>query len=94
MTAEIIALDCPDAAARRSRRTDAPESTYEAIMYSLERRGIGALREPDTRHRLADLSREQIRQAVARLRRQQARGMYPAITNALITLLTRLSDDQ
>ena len=38
----------------------AAASTVEALMYSLRERGVAALREPDTRRRLSELSKEQL----------------------------------
>src|SRR5262245_40998762 len=42
------------------RRQGAALSTVEAVMWSLRTRGVAALREPDTRRRIAQLSEQQI----------------------------------
>jgi hypothetical protein len=47
--------------------TGAASTTIEALMFSLRSRGEEVLREPDTRHRVAALSPEQLRDLIARL---------------------------
>ena len=50
-------------------RGRAAQSTVEALMFSLRSRGIKALDEPDTRHRISQLSEEQLHEVGARLQR-------------------------
>jgi hypothetical protein len=45
---------------RRRLPKRAAESTVEALMFSLQQRGFGALDEPDTRRRLSELDDEQV----------------------------------
>jgi hypothetical protein len=81
-----------DARARTKRAPKeirrAPRATREALMYSL-RRDVGALGEPDTRRRLAELSDDQALEVAARLQRLDckiARAWSPDEIEALIKL--------
>jgi hypothetical protein len=51
------------------RANGAAATTVEALMYSLRERRTGALKEPDTKRRIAQLSEEQLVQVVERLQR-------------------------
>ena len=42
------------------RRSGAPQSTVEALMFSLRERGTGALEETDAKRRLSELSNQQV----------------------------------
>ena len=56
--AEILPLECRTAA-----------STVAALLYSLRQRGTGALSEPDTQRRIAELSEEQLHDVGSHLQR-------------------------
>jgi hypothetical protein len=71
-----------DAMIRRHREHGAPETTVDALMFSLRSRGLAALDEPDTGRRLSELSRSQVAQVVVRLNRLRAK--YPNINDKLI----------
>jgi hypothetical protein len=47
----------------------AASSTIEALMYSLQARRTAALKEPDTRHRLAQLNEDQLVEVASRLQK-------------------------
>jgi len=47
----------------------APACTIEALMWSLRERGTGALKEPDTRRRISELSDDQALEIANRLQR-------------------------
>jgi hypothetical protein len=70
----------------------ATSSTIEALMFSL-RRGVGALAEPATLHRLSELSDEQLREIAVRLQKFKSH-IAPAWTaeevEALIILKSKL----
>src|SRR5262249_33731006 len=51
------------------RRHPTPQSTVEALMYSLRERGVAALSEPDCRRRLSELSDDQMREVATRLQK-------------------------
>jgi hypothetical protein len=53
----------------RRREVGAPQPTIDALMYSLRERGIKALKESDTKRRLAQLSDQQTVEVGARLQR-------------------------
>jgi hypothetical protein len=59
------------------KRQGAPQSVVEAVLYSLRERGVAALAEPATRHRLSQLSAEQVDAAGDRLQRWQSRPWTP-----------------
>jgi hypothetical protein len=50
-------------------RHGAASLTLEAVMYSLRKRRTGALKEPDTRHRLAQLNEDQLVEVASRLQK-------------------------
>ena len=54
---------------RAHRPGRAASSTVEALMWSLRQRGTAALKEPETRHRLAQLSEAQLIEVADRLQR-------------------------
>jgi hypothetical protein len=62
--------------------TDAAPTTVEAVMYELREDGIAALRVPNCRRRLGDLSPQQVKEVLSRL--LLLRAGYPKITDELI----------
>jgi hypothetical protein len=76
-----------NAAAQQGR---ASSSTYEAIAYALRERGLAALDRDVNRQRLAQLSEQQLKDLIVRMRREQSR--YPAapITDALLCFLAEV----
>jgi transposase len=56
----------------------AARSTIEALMFSLRERGTKALDEPDTKHRISELSEEQLHEVGARLRALTIRPAWKA----------------
>jgi hypothetical protein len=63
----------------------AAASTIEALMFSL-RSGLGALARPDVRHRLSELSKEQLCEVAARLLKFTAARWTEADIEALINM--------
>jgi hypothetical protein len=61
---------------------EAAPTTVEALMYELREDGIAALRVPNCRRRLGDLSPQQVKQVLSRL--LALRPRYPKITDELI----------
>jgi hypothetical protein len=64
----------------------AADSTVEAVAYALRTDGVSAL--AANRERLAELSEQQLRDVVVRLRRAQP--AYPVIADQLLELLAEL----
>jgi hypothetical protein len=54
---------------RTRRRDSAPQSTLGALNYELRSHGLGAFKRPNCRHRLAEVSAEQLRELMAALTR-------------------------
>jgi hypothetical protein len=74
------------------RNRPAPETTIEAIMFSL-RRGVNELARPDTKHRLAELSEDQLRAVCKRLRNfkpETATAWTPEEIGALAAIWSEL----
>ena len=67
------------------RDKGAASTTVEALMFSLRERGATALKEPQTRLRLGELTPQQLREAIARL--IKLRLQYPAISDDLLRQL-------
>jgi hypothetical protein len=61
---------------------EAAPTTVEAVMFELREDGIEALKAPNCRRRLSDLSAKQIREVLSRLIRLRPR--YPKITDELL----------
>jgi transposase len=55
--------------AARQRYNAAPQTTVEALLYSLRQRGVWALTEPATKRRLSELSEEQVIEVGDRLQK-------------------------
>ena len=72
------------------QRNGAASSTYEAVAYALRERGMSALDRDVNQRRLAELSEQQLKGLIARMRREQSK--YPAapITDALLCFLAEL----
>jgi hypothetical protein len=66
----------------RKRQQGAPETTVDALMFSLRSRGLEALSEPITQQRLSELSKAQAAEIIVRLHR--LRGKYPKVCDRLI----------
>ena len=59
------------------QRYPTPQSTIEAVMYSIRERGLAALQEPNNKERLAtcdDAARKQIDERIERMR---GKGLLP-----------------
>jgi len=67
---------------------DAPQVTVEAVMYELKESGLDALKAPNARRRLGDLSQKQHREVLARL--VKLRPRYPKITDELLVHIDEL----
>jgi len=67
---------------------NAPRVTVEAVMYELRESGLDALKAPNARRRLGDLSRKQHREVLARLIKLRPR--YPKITDGLLVHIEEL----
>lgn len=67
------------------RRRDAPQSTYDALLFELSRHGVSRLAEANCQRRLADLSTTQLREMIAALMRLRSRHL--AITDELLEKL-------
>ena len=65
-------------------RPASPESTVEAVMFSLRERGTKALEEPATKRRLSELSDQQLHEICGRLQRL---NIAPAWAPEQITIL-------
>ena len=66
----------------------AAESTFQAVAYVLRQHGMRRLNDPWLTVRLAEFSDAQITELIAALGRMQPR--YPAITNEVISEITKL----
>ena len=60
----------------------APETTVDAVIFSLRSRGMATLNDPITRQRLSELSKAQIAEVGVRIHRLRAK--YPTITDQVI----------
>jgi hypothetical protein len=69
-------------ARKRHEQHGAPETTVDAVIFSLRSRGMAALNDPITRRRLSELSRPQIADVGVRLHRLRAK--YPTVTDQVI----------
>jgi hypothetical protein len=67
-------------------RRKAAASTYDAVLYELRTYGLPQLGKAACQRRLAELSSRQVKELIAALRRQKAKG-YEAITDDLIAKL-------
>jgi hypothetical protein len=67
---------------------EAAPTTLEAVMYELREDGIAALRVPNCRRRLGDLSPQQVKEVLNRL--LTLRPRYPKITDELIARIDGL----
>jgi hypothetical protein len=77
------------------RRDGAPQTTVEALMFSLRSRGVGTLGESDTRRRLSELNAAQLREVALRLRKLKpkiARAWSPKEVEVLIAARRRLTN--
>jgi hypothetical protein len=73
LLADNISLDRAWGELNQHQRVDAPQTTVEALMFSL-RRGVGALAdEPATQRRLSELSEEQVCEVYARVQKFKPR---------------------
>ncbi len=68
----------------------APEVTYEAACYELRTYGVEALKNPNCRRRLGDLSAEQLDRVIAALIRMRGRDYCPGINDELFLALEGL----
>jgi len=64
------------------------QTTVEALMYELRESGLDALKAPNARRRLGDLSQKQHREVLARL--VKLRPRYPKITDELLVHIEEL----
>ena len=72
-----------DAALRKHHEQHgAPETTVDALMFSLRERGTAALGEPATKRRFLELSKSQVGEVIVRLNR--LRPTYPDVSDQLI----------
>jgi hypothetical protein len=69
---------------------DAPETTFEAVMYELRTYGAVALRRSSCRRRLSGLSSGQLDKAIAALVRLRGRDCCPGIDDRLFLALDGL----
>jgi hypothetical protein len=76
--------------AARERYNQAPETTYNAVVYELRTHGAAQLRKPDCQRRLSDLSAAQVKALIASLHRK--RSEYPKITDELLASLAAIYD--
>lgn len=67
---------------KRRQQHGAPETTLDALMFSLLSRGVAALSEPITKQRLSELSKDQVADIGMRL--HGLRAKYPTVTDQLI----------
>jgi hypothetical protein len=77
------------------RRDGAPQTTVEALMFSLRSRGVGTLGESDTRRRLSELNAAQLREVALRLRKLKpkiVRAWSPKEVEVLIAARRRLTN--
>jgi hypothetical protein len=89
---------CRDADRRRAqaqhapseRYNEAPEATYNAVVYELRNYGVSQLSKPNSQRRLSDLSTAQIKNLMAGL--QQRRSQYPKVTDELLMTLATIYD--
>jgi hypothetical protein len=71
----------------------APQTTVEAVMYELRTDGIAALKAPNCRRRLGDLSKPQIKEVLTRLIKLRGRDYCPGITPELLVYIEGLIND-
>ena len=83
-----VSLERAWAQLTRHHSVDAPRATVEALLYELRTHGLIALKNPNCRQRLADLSDMQLRSVLAALIRLRAR--YVAVTDELLIALDRI----
>jgi hypothetical protein len=76
--------------AARERYNEAPEATYNAVLYELRTHGLPQLSNENCQRRLADLSAAQLKNLMASL--QQRRGQYPNVCDELLTTLATIYD--
>jgi hypothetical protein len=65
-----------------------PQTTVNALLYQLRVDGLGAFEHPNCRHRLAELSTEQLRELMAALIRTRPR--FAPVTDELLIALDRI----
>jgi hypothetical protein len=73
---------------RTLRRDGAPQSTLDALNYELRSHGLAALEHPNCRHRLTEVSPEQLRELMTALIR--VRAECAAVTDELLIALDRI----
>jgi hypothetical protein len=76
--------------AARERYNEAPEATYNAVVYELRTHGLPQLSNENCQRRLADLSAAQLKNLMASL--QQRRGQYLNVCDELLTTLATIYD--
>jgi len=76
--------------AARERYNEAPEATYNAIVYELHTYGLPQLSNLSCQRQLADLSAAQIKAVIASL--QAGRNQYPKVNDELLTTLGEIYD--
>jgi hypothetical protein len=69
---------------------DAPRATVEAVMYELREDGLHALKAPNCRRRLGELSPRQLDEIIARLIKLRGRDYCPGITDELFLALNEM----
>jgi hypothetical protein len=76
--------------AARERYNEAPEATYNAVVYELRTYGLPQLNNPNCQRRLADLSTAQLKNLMASL--QQRRSQYPNVCDESLATLATIYD--
>jgi hypothetical protein len=76
--------------AARERYNEAPEATYNAVVYELRTHGLPQLKNQNCQRRLSHLSTAQLKNLIASL--QQWRSQYPKVTDELLTALGAICD--
>jgi hypothetical protein len=70
----------------------AAESTFKAVMWVLRTYGVAHLGDGWMMPRLAQFSADQFQELVAAMRRLNASGKWPAVTDELVSKLETLND--
>jgi hypothetical protein len=68
---------------------NAPPTTVEAVMYELREDGLDALKAPNCKRRIGELSKRQLTEVLARLLKLRPR--YPKISDDLLLYLEDLA---
>lgn len=74
--------------AARERYDEAPEATYNALVYELRTHGVSQLNKPNCQRRLANLSIAQLKKLMVQLKRG------PNISDELLTALAAIYDSK